>query len=154
MVTEEDLKNMSPEEIQKLQIENCIFCKIIKGEIPSKKIYEDNNFLAILDINPANPGHVLIIPKKHIPVMPLMPEQLIGELAKLTKKISQAQLKGIGCTGTTVFAANGGAAGQRVNHFVLHVIPRFDNDSVGLKPQGSGEINPKPMLEAIKQFLK
>ena len=134
---QDKMKNMSPEELKKFQKEQCIFCHIISGKVASKKIYEDKHCIAILDINPANPGHVLIIPKEHYPIMPLIPDDEIQHLGIVAKAISQALLKALKVEGTTVFVANGVAAGQRAQHFMVHVIPRKEGDGVGLNvPKG------------------
>lgn len=114
--------------------ENCIFCKIVEGEIPSKKVLEDDDFLAILDINPALPGHTLILPKNHYFVTQQMPADEGGKLGVMIKKVSQKLLKSLDVTGTSVYIANGGAAGQKVPHAMAHVIPRKKDDGVGLTP--------------------
>jgi histidine triad (HIT) family protein len=138
MVTEEELRNMSPEQILELQKQQCIFCKMVSGEIPTKKVFENDDFVAVLDINPAILGHVLVLPKQHVNIMPQMPEDLVGKLGMVSKLISQALLKGLKANGTTVFIANGAVAGQRAPHFLMHIIPRFDNDNVGMTiPDGA-----------------
>jgi len=135
---QEKLKDMSPEELKKLQQEQCIFCHIISGKVASKKVYEDKVCIAILDINPANPGHVLIIPKEHHPIMPLIPDEEIQHLGMVSKAISQVLLKALKVEGTTVFIANGAVAGQRAQHFMIHVIPRKEGDNIGLTiPKGT-----------------
>ncbi len=144
----EKLKNMSPEEIQQLQKQQCIFCKIVSGEIESKRIYEDNDCLALLDINPANPGHMLLLPKEHYPIMPLMPEQTLAHMAKVTKALSQASLKALKAQGTTIFIANGALAGQRAQHFMLHIIPRMQGDDVQIN------IPKKTLSDADKKVLR
>ena len=134
---QEKIKNMSPEELKKFQKEQCIFCHIISGKVASKKIYEDKECIAILDINPANPGHVLIIPKEHYPIMPLIPDEIIQHLGIVSKAISHILLKALKAEGTTIFVANGVTAGQRAQHFMVHVIPRKEGDSIGLEiPKG------------------
>ena len=129
---QEKLKNMSPEELREYQKKNCIFCQIVVGNVASKKIYEDNKVIAVLDINPANPGHLLVMPKEHYAIMPLMPEDLLGHLAMVTKALSHALLKALKAEGTTIFIANGMSAGQRAQHFMLHIIPREEGDNIGL----------------------
>ncbi len=129
-LTEEDISNMSPEQIIELQKQQCIFCKIIKGDIPSKKVYEDEICLVILDINPANPGHMLLLPKNHYTIMPQIPENEIKHIAVVIKHLSQAALKAFGAQGTNIFIANGAIAGQRAPHFMVHIIPRKDNDEI------------------------
>lgn len=129
---QEKLKNMSPEQLKEFQKKNCIFCQIISGKVQSKKIYEDEQTLGILDINPANPGHVLLMPKEHYAVMPQMSDPEIGHLFMVAKALSAAMLKSLKVQGTTIFVANGVAAGQRAQHMMIHVIPRKDGDNIGL----------------------
>ncbi|MBW2985470.1 HIT domain-containing protein [Candidatus Woesearchaeota archaeon] len=128
----EKVKNMSPEELRKFQKEQCIFCHIIKGEVQSKKIYEDDKCTAILDINPANPGHLLLLPKEHYAIMQQIPDEIIIHLSKITKDLSAICLKAFKAEGTTIFIANGLAAGQKAQHFMVHIIPRMDNDGLNL----------------------
>src|SRR3989344_6525517 len=127
---EEKIKNMSPEELQELQRQQCIFCQIISGKIPSKKVYEDSVCWAILDINPAAKGHLLLLPKEHYAIMPQVPEKVLGHLSIVTKNLSQVLLKVLRADGTTVFIANGTAAGQRAQHFLFHLFPRKSGDGV------------------------
>lgn len=129
-ISEEDLKNMSPEELLEYQKKNCIFCRIIKGDVPSKKVYEDDKVLAILDINPANVGHILLLPKEHYSVMPQIPDDLIRYLFVVSKYLSAALIKTIKAKGVNIFVANGSAAGQRAPHFMIHIIPRFEGDNI------------------------
>ena len=133
-LTEEDMKNMSPEQIAELQKKNCIFCKIISGEVPSKKVYEDPDFIGILDINPGVEGHVLVLPKKHFQVMPQMPPELAGKFGVACKEVSQRILKAFNVQGTSIFMGNGFVAGQKAPHFMGHVIPRKEGDGVSLNP--------------------
>ncbi len=127
---EEKIKNMSPEELQELQKQQCIFCQIVTGKIPSKKIYEDAVCMAVLDINPAAKGHLLLLPKEHYAIMPQMPEKVLGHLTVVSKNLSQVLLKVLRADGTTLFIANGAAAGQRAQHFLMHLIPRKSRDGV------------------------
>ncbi|PIN76729.1 hypothetical protein COV17_01335 [Candidatus Woesearchaeota archaeon CG10_big_fil_rev_8_21_14_0_10_36_11] len=127
---EEKIKNMSPEELQEFQKQQCIFCQIIAGKIPSKKVYEDETCITILDVNPAAKGHVLVIPKEHYAIMPQIPDTEIGHLFRIAQKMSQVILKSLQSGGTSIFVANGLAAGQRVQHFMIHIIPRKDGDQV------------------------
>jgi len=130
-ITEEDLKNMSPEQIAQLQRENCIFCHIVKGKVSSRKIYEDEKIIAILDINPANPGHILLMPKEHYAIMPLVPDDIIKHIFVAAKKISHILLKTFRAEGTNMLVANGIPAGQKAQHFMVHIIPRKEGDSIG-----------------------
>lgn len=129
---ETDISKLSPPEIEELQRKNCVFCHIASGKVPARKVYEDDSCLAVLDINPANPGHVLLMPKEHFTVMFQVPEQLIGHVFIIAKGLSQAGLKALQAKGTTIFAANGTAAGQRAPHFMLHIIPRMTGDNIGI----------------------
>lgn len=127
---EEKLKNMSPEEIAAMQKQQCIFCKLVTGEIPSKKVYEDEKTIVILDINPAAKGHLLIIPKEHYAIMPQIPDSELGGLFGVAKRLSQLLLSTMKVEGTSVFIANGTIAGQRAQHFIMHLIPRKDGDGL------------------------
>ncbi len=106
------------------QKKNCPFCKIIKGEIPSKTIFKSNKIQAILDINPASKGHSLIMPKEHYPILPLIPDDVFNELFTVTTRIADIEKVLFLKEGTTIFIANGGAAGQQSSHFMTHVIAR------------------------------
>lgn len=131
--------DMSPEEVARLQQEQCIFCKIISGQIPSSKIYEDDNVLAILDINPASEGHVILLPKKHYQIMPQIPDQELSNLFLTSKKLSKSLLQAFQTGGTSIFVANGGVAGQRAPHFMIHIVPRRDNDGLFNIPLKEGD---------------
>jgi len=130
MVSEDELANMSPEQLQKLQKQNCIFCHIISGKVASKKIYEDDKVLAILDINPANPGHILLLIKEHYQIMPQIPDDEISHIFMVAKAISHVCLKALKAQGTNIFIANGMIAGQKAPHFMLHIIPRANVDEI------------------------
>ena len=127
---EEKLKNMSPEELKEFQKQQCIFCQIISGKIPSKRIYEDDKVIAILDINPAAKGHILLLPKEHYAIMPQIPEEEVEKMFVIAKKLSQVLLKALKVSGTNIFVANGLAAGQKAQHFMIHVIPRKEGDEI------------------------
>ena len=127
---EEKLKNMSPEQLAELQKQQCIFCQIISGKIPSKKIYEDNLCSVVMDINPASRGHLLILPKEHYSIMPQVPEKMLDHLFIISRNLSMVLLKFLKVDGTNVFIANGSAAGQRAQHFMVHLIPRKTGDQV------------------------
>ena len=133
---QEKLSKMSPEELKEYQKQNCIFCHIVGGKVQSKKVYEDDKIIAILDINPSNPGHMLIFPKEHYAILPLVPEEDISQLAKVTKQLSNTALKTLGAEGTTIFVANGVAAGQKAQHFMLHLIPRMKGDGLQFNIEG------------------
>jgi histidine triad (HIT) family protein len=130
MPGEPDFEKMSPEEISEYQRQNCIFCKIIKGEIPSRKAYEDEKLVAIMDINPAAKGHLLLMPKEHYPVLPTIPPELSARMFRITRELSSSLKKAMITDKATIFIANGGVAGQQSPHFLYHIIPRENNDGL------------------------
>lgn len=122
---------------------DCIFCKIIKGEMPTSKVYENDEVFAFLDIAPVNIGHSQVVPKKHFANIYETPEKILGEMMKVAKIISGALKKGLGAQGVNLAMNNDLAAGQVVFHSHLHVIPRFRGDGFGLwhgkRPYQEGE---------------
>lgn len=123
-------------------MENCIFCKIVAGEIPSHKIYEDENVLAFLDITPVNPGHVLVVPKEHHENFLAWPAEKTELAIQAIKKIAPAVMAGVSAEGFNLNLNNGAAAGQVVNHVHWHIVPRFGGDGRELwrgKEYGEGE---------------
>lgn len=106
-------------------MENCIFCKIIAGQIPSATIYEDEDFKVILDISPASKGHALILPKEHYANIYELPEELAAKVMVLAKKLAANMTEKLGCDGFNLVQNNGEVAGQTVFHFHLHLIPRY-----------------------------
>jgi histidine triad (HIT) family protein len=123
---------------------DCIFCKIIKGEILSAKVYEDEHSFAFLDIKPVNPGHVLLVPKKHFPNLYEMPNETLVQLAPTMKKLAIAIKKAVSADGINIGMNNDPAAGQLVFHAHIHIMPRFKNDGHEHwhgKPYGGDEIS-------------
>ena len=117
--------------------ENCIFCKIANGEIPSSTVYEDEEFRAILDLGPASKGHTLILPKEHFRDLTELPENWCGKALFLAGRIGSAMKKELGAAGFNVVQNNGTEAGQTGFHFHVHVIPRYDSDQFEIGwPQG------------------
>lgn len=110
-------------------MDECIFCKIINGQIPAKKVYEDDYVLAILDIAPANKGHIVIIPKSHSKNIFSLDDDYVKRCFLLSKRIANSLMKVLNCDGVNILQNNEIAAGQTVFHFHIHVIPRFNNDS-------------------------
>jgi histidine triad (HIT) family protein len=111
---------------------NCIFCKIIAGELPSSKIYEDVDVLAFLDIKPVNPGHTLVIPKKHFESIHDTPDEIVAKMSVVAKKVAGSIQKNLGAEGVNIGMNNGKAAGQIVFHAHIHVMPRYGKDSFQL----------------------
>ncbi|MFH1582942.1 MAG: HIT family protein [Candidatus Falkowbacteria bacterium] len=116
-------------------MENCIFCKIITGEIPSFKVYEDEQVLAFLDINPVNPGHTLVLPKKHVENIEEADEETLCKVIKTIKKVGLSLKKNLAVLGYNVQVNNDPVAGQAVPHLHFHVTPRLENDGLKLWPQ-------------------
>jgi hypothetical protein len=112
--------------------ENCIFCKLAGGEIPTATLYEDEDFRVILDANPAAKGHALIIPKEHYANLYELDDELAGKVLVLAKKMITKLTDILGCDGYNIVQNNGEAAGQTVFHFHMHLIPRFKDDGVGV----------------------
>jgi histidine triad (HIT) family protein len=111
---------------------DCIFCKIVNGEIPAEKIYEDGKFLAFLDINPNNPGHSLLIPKNHSDNLMATPEDDLADLIGRVPKIARAIGQALDYTAYNFIVNNGREAGQMVDHLHLHIIPRRAGDGLKL----------------------
>lgn len=107
---------------------DCIFCKIANGEIPSKALYEDEQFKVILDLGPATKGHALILPKEHYANLFELPEETASDAMKLAKKMAGIMKEKLGADGFNLVQNNGETAGQTVMHFHLHLIPRYKDD--------------------------
>ena len=130
---------------------NCIFCKIANGEIPSKTLYEDEDFRVILDLGPASKGHALILPKNHYANLYELPEETAGEVMKLAKRMAAQMTERLGCEGFNLVQNNGELAGQTVFHCHMHLIPRYreDGQKIGWKPQ---EVSQEELEETRKQI--
>lgn len=133
---------------------NCIFCKIINKEIPSKLIYEDDDFYAMLDIAPATKGHVLILPKEHASTMSELSDDKLSKILILAKKIIEAMKKVHGFTDYNIIQNNGRLAGQTVNHYHLHLIPRYSVDEVSLWSPHDGDPSiTDELAEAVRKLI-
>ena len=113
-------------------MDNCIFCKIANGEIPSATLYEDEEFRVILDLGPASRGHALILPKKHAADIYELPEETAGKAMILAKRMAEKMKDALHCDGFNIVQNNGEIAGQTVFHFHMHLSPRYEGDQVGL----------------------
>ena len=131
--------------------DDCIFCKIAAGEIPSKTIYEDEKYRVILDLGPATRGHALILPKNHYANLFELPVEYAKEVICLAKKMATIMKDKLGCDGFNLVQNNGEAAGQTVFHFHMHLIPRYENDGqeIGWKPGSPSQDE----LEEIKKQI-
>lgn len=135
---------------------NCIFCKIIKGELPCNKVYEDDDFLAFLDIQPINKGHILVIPKIHQKLIVDLEDNLVKKLIVVGNRINKAIRKSsIKSSGVNFLLADGEDAGQEVFHIHLHIIPRFKGDGFGFKfPKNYTDKPERDELEQIAREIK
>ena len=112
----------------------CIFCKILAKELPASIVYEDELTMAFLDIQPINPGHVLVIPKEHAAFLNDLSPKSAQQIMTVGQKIDQAlRQSGLKCEGINIFLADGKAAGQEIFHVHLHVFPRFEGDGFGFR---------------------
>lgn len=126
----EFLSSLSPEEVAALKEKQCPFCLMASGKIPTKKVYEDSKFIGVLDINPANAGHVLLFPKKHYPYLSNLSEEEVSGLFIIANKIGTKIIESFKAKGFNIFIASGYAAGQKADHFMIHIIPRNENDNI------------------------
>ena len=111
---------------------DCIFCRIVAGEIPSFKLFEDEATLAFMDINPANEGHALVIPKEHTSDLYSVPEEALARTVVAARKVAAAVAKTLNPDGLNLVQCNGPAAAQSVMHFHVHVLPRVKSDGLSM----------------------
>ena len=136
--------------------EDCLFCKIAKGEIHSATVYEDSHFTVILDVTPATKGHCLIIPKEHFDNIYEMDDETASKVFVLAKKMATAMTKAFDCDGFNVIQNNGECAGQSVFHFHMHLIPRYEGDNA-IKMWKASETTDEKLAqleEKVKEVLK
>ena len=131
---------------------NCIFCKIANGEIPSATLYEDDDFRVILDLNPAAKGHALILPKEHAANLFELPEETAGKVLKVAAKVGKTLKDGLQADELNVLQNNGESAGQTVFHFHVHLIPRKNNDHVGIASWKHGTLTDEDKEEILGLF--
>jgi len=132
--------------------DDCIFCKIANGEIPSKTLYEDDMFRVILDLAPVAKGHALILPKNHAANLYELPENDAANALPLAKKMAIKMTNALNCDGFNLLQNNGEVAGQTVNHFHIHLIPRYENDGQKKHLFVPGESSQEE-LEEIKKLI-
>ena len=135
--------------------DDCIFCKIANGIIPSHTLYEDENFKVIFDLGPATKGHALILPKKHFDNIYEMDDETASKVFVLAKKMATAMTKAFDCDGFNVIQNNGECAGQSVFHFHMHLIPRYKGDQVGITwhPGELSDADKEEILLKVKEQL-
>lgn len=132
--------------------DNCIFCKIIKGDIPSYTIYEDDEFKVILDVGPVAKGHALILPKDHYENFYELPEDVAIKVIKLAKKLMVKITDALGCDGFNILQNNKEAADQTVPHYHMHLIPRYEGGQrlFSYKPLELSKEEQEEVLKKIK----
>lgn len=118
--------------------DSCIFCKIVAGDIPSAKVFQDERCLAFLDIGPLSPGHLLVIPKQHVERIWELNAETASAIAAVLPRLSKAVMEATGAEGCNILQNNGEASGQQVGHLHVHIIPRKAGDGLGYRwPAGS-----------------
>ena len=134
--------------------DNCIFCKLANGDIPTNSIYEDDDFKVILDASPATKGHALILPKQHYANIFEIEDETLAKAAKLAKKIMTHEKEILGCDGYNLVQNNGEAAGQTVFHFHMHLIPRYSDNNeskmINWKPNEFSDEEMKDICDKMK----
>jgi len=133
---------------------DCVFCKILKGEIPCTKVYEDDKVLAFLDIAPFNLGHTVIVPKDHQHSITTLDEEFLCAMICLAPKIGAALMRATGAEGFNILQNNGRVAGQAVPHVHFHVIPRFADDKVVFTAPGKKYSGPEEMADLTEKLQK
>ena len=129
----------------------CIFCKIINNEIPSKKVYEDEDVLAILDLSQAEKGHTLVMPKKHFDTFLDADSKTVEKCAKVTQELAKKLKSSFNADGINILNNSYEAAGQTVMHMHIHIIPRYKNDDLEIKfVDHSNKYNLEDVLKEIK----
>ena len=131
---------------------NCIFCKIVAGQIPCFKLLEDDRTIAFMDINPVNPGHSLSVAKGHWPTVDVIPADVLGAVAATAQKLAKAVMSELKPAGVNLIQANGAGAGQSVPHLHIHVMPRRPDD--GLVLNWEPKAGDRAEIEAIYKRLK
>ena len=134
-------------------MDNCIFCKLANGDIPTATLYEDDDFRVILDAGPASRGHALILPKSHHANLLEMPPELTGKAFMLAQKMAARMKEKLGCDGLNLVQNNGEAAGQTVFHFHIHLIPRYKGEEmiVAWKP---GTLTPEDRDAILARYAE
>ena len=132
---------------------DCIFCKIANGEIPSRTVYEDENFRVILDLGPATKGHALILPKEHADNLFELPAEIAAKVLPVAQKVAVKVKANLHCDGLNLVQNNGEIAGQTVMHFHMHMIPRYENDGQKIL-WNPGEPSAEELDATLQQILQ
>lgn len=154
-------EQLSQEQLLEQQRQNCIFCKIVKGEVTSRKVYEDDGFLAVMDINPAAQGQVILMPKDHVPILAVLPEERMRSLFSLASKLAVAIQEAMFAQRVTLLCPSGFAAGQRPPyHLLLYIVPREKGDGLDKldlpnlgTPQADAVVLSSELADAMRRVL-
>ncbi|MDR0620267.1 MAG: HIT domain-containing protein [Deltaproteobacteria bacterium] len=132
----------------------CVFCEIANGRIPSIRVYEDDDFIVFMDINPITNGHCLLVTRDHYSTLVDVPDEILAKALPLSKKLAQAALLGVGATGFNIVGNNGAVSGQLVDHWHLHIIPRLDKNELPMKQGDPADLTKLPFVaDAIRANL-
>ena len=137
-------------------MDDCLFCKIIKGEIPSSKVYEDDDVIAFLDISQATKGHTLVVPKKHYDNFLTTPKEVMHKVMDVAQRIGQAQIMMLGAKGVNILSNVNKEAGQTIMHFHVHVIPRYlsnEGFQISMKNNADQGLSLPALANEIKKGL-
>ena len=146
---------MSHKKVSGSPAEDCVFCQIAGGRLPSIRIYEDSDFLAFMDISPLTEGHFLLVTREHYPTLAEVPDKLLAKALPLAQKLARAAQAGLSAPGVNLLQNNGEAAGQAVPHWHLHIIPRRRPGELPLRPGAPADMNQLPFTaEKIRLSLK
>lgn len=135
-------------------MDDCIFCRIIKGEIPSYKVYEDENVYAFLDIQPLSKGHTLVLPKQHYKDIQDIPEELLCEVSKVSKRLVRRIQEKYSPLGFVINQNNGESAGQTIHHYHLHIKPVYEDTVIPDETDHRKELSKEEMNDVVKDLIK
>jgi histidine triad (HIT) family protein len=133
---------------------NCVFCEIANGRIPSIRVYEDDDFIVFMDINPISNGHCLLVTRNHYSTLIDVPDEILAKALPLAKNLARAAMLGVGATGFNIVGNNGAIAGQLVDHWHLHIIPRHSKKELRIKQGDPADLTKLPFVaDAIRTNL-
>jgi histidine triad (HIT) family protein len=136
-------------------MEDCVFCRILGGELPASIVYQDESAVAVLDLYPIHTGHALVVPREHHADVASCPPQLAGHLFAVSARLGPAIVRATNAHGFNVWTANGRAAGQDIFHLHLHVLPRYRDDTFGLRfPKGYPDEARRTDLDALAEKVR
>jgi histidine triad (HIT) family protein len=131
--------------------EDCIFCKVLGGDLPSERIYEDEHTVAVMDINPWTRGHAVVIPRKHAENLFEIEDDELEHVAVAAKRVATAMRDRLDCDGVNLLQSNGAAAWQTIFHLHFHVIPRYEDDPLEL-PTRPKQASPEELAEVAREI--